>query len=79
MLEDLDFSRQMDLEMSKTSFPYFFTEVLGFDFTPFHEEWLGLMETTDRTVIICSRDFGNCVFSHPHIKWFTFLLTKNKH
>ena len=69
MLEDLDFSRQMDLEMSKTSFPYFFTEVLGFDFTPFHEEWLRLMETTDRTVIICSRDFGKSVFMHCWAVW----------
>ena len=52
MLEELDFSKQMDMELSKTSFPYFFTEVLGFEFTPFHQEWLDLMNTTDRTVVI---------------------------
>ena len=69
MLEDLDFSKQMDLEMSKNSFPYFFTEVLGFDFTPFHQEWLDLMKSTDRTVIICSRDHGKSVFMHSWAVW----------
>ena len=56
---DLDFSIQMDLEMSKSSFPYFFQQVLGFEYTSFHEEWLELIQSTDRTVIICSRDHGN--------------------
>jgi len=69
LLEDLDFSKQMDLEMSKNSFPYFFTEVLGFDFTPFHQEWLDLMKSTDRTVIICSRDHGKSVFMHSWAVW----------
>jgi hypothetical protein len=58
MLDDLDFSKQMDLELSKTSFPYFFTEVLGFEFTPFHQEWLDLMQGTDRTVM-----FSTCSIS----------------
>lgn len=65
----LDFETQMDLEISKTSFPYFFQNVLGFDFTSFHEEWLELMNTTDRTVIICSRDHGKSVFMHSWVVW----------
>jgi len=69
MLEELDFGQKMDMELSKTSFPYFFTEVLGFDFTPFHEEWLELVNTTDRTVIVCSRDFGKSVFMHSWAVW----------
>jgi len=69
MLENLDFSKQMDMQISKNSFPYFFTEVLGFDFTSFHEEWLQLMETTNRTVIMCSRDHGKSVFMYAWSVW----------
>ena len=68
-LKNLDFSRNMDLELSKNSFPYFFTEVLGFEFTAFHQEWLDLMNTTDRTVVICSRDHGKSVFMHSWAVW----------
>ena len=66
---DLDFSIQMDLEMSKSSFPYFFQQVLGFEYTSFHEEWLELIQSTDRTVIICSRDHGKSVFMHSWVVW----------
>jgi len=69
MLENLDFSKQMDMQISKTSFPYFFTEVLGFEFTEFHQEWLDLMNNTDRTVIICSRDPVKSVLMHSWAVW----------
>ena len=68
-MDNLDFETQMDLEISKTSFPYFFQNVLGYDFANFHEEWLELMNTTDRTVIICSRDHGKSVFMHSWVVW----------
>ena len=57
-LDNLDFMSDMDMELSKTSFPYFFQNVLGMMFPPYMQEWLESMETTDRTVIICSRDNG---------------------
>ena len=68
-MDSLDFSTEMDLEISKTSFPYFFTQVLGYDFAPFHEEWLETINTTSRTVIICSRDHGKSVFMHAWAVW----------
>jgi len=68
-IEMLDFETKMDMELSKTSFPYFFQNVLGWEFTPFHQEWLDLMETTDRTVVICSRDHGKSVFMHSWVVW----------
>ena len=68
-IEMLDFETKMDMELSKTSFPYFFQNVLGWEFTHFHQEWLELMETTDRTVIICSRDHGKSVFMHSWVVW----------
>ena len=66
---DRDFMSEMDLELSKNSFPYFFQNVLGNMFPKYMEEWLELMETTDRTVIICSRDHGKSVFMHSWAVW----------
>lgn len=68
-LEELDLVTAMDMEMSKTSFPYFFQNVLGRMFPAYMEEWLETMHNTDRTVIVCSRDFGKSVFMHSWVAW----------
>ena len=68
-LEELDFANRMDMELSKHSFPYFFQNVLGMMYPEYMEEWLSLMESTDRTVIICSRDHGKSVFMHSWVVW----------
>ena len=60
----MDLLTEMDLEMSKGNFPYFFEKVLGYELADFHEEWLDLVNNTSRTVIICSRDHGKSVFFH---------------
>ena len=57
------------MEMSKTSFPYFFQNVLGRMFPEYMQEWLETMQNTDRTVIVCSRDFGKSVFMHSWVAW----------
>jgi hypothetical protein len=59
-----DLLTEMDLEMSKGNFPYFFTKILGYELADFHKEWLEQVYNTDRTVIICSRDHGKSVFFH---------------
>ena len=69
MIEGLDFASEMDLELSKSSFPYFFQNVLGMEYAHFHEEWLELMNSTNRSVIICSRDHGKSVFMHSWVVW----------
>ncbi len=68
-LEELDLVTAMDMELSKTSFPYFFQNVLGRMFPSYMEEWLETMHNTDRTVIVCSRDFGKSVFMHSWVAW----------
>jgi len=68
-IAELDFSHRMDMELSKHSFPYFFQNVLGMMYPKYMEEWLESMETTDRTVIICSRDHGKSVFMHSWVVW----------
>jgi len=68
-IEEFNFEHQMDMELSKNSFPYFFQNVLGFDFPSYIQEWHELMNTTQRTVIICSRDHGKSVFMHSWVVW----------
>ena len=68
-LDEFNFEHQMDMELSKNSFPYFFQHVLGFDFPSYIQEWYGLMNETQRTVIICSRDHGKSVFMHSWVVW----------
>ena len=68
-IEEFNFEHQMDIELSKNSFPYFFQNVLGFDFPSYIQEWHELMNTTQRTVIICSRDHGKSVFMHSWVVW----------
>ena len=67
--EAFNLEHQMDMELSKNSFPYFFQHVLGFDFPSYIQEWYGLMNDTQRTVIICSRDHGKSVFMHSWVVW----------
>ena len=68
-LEAFNFEHEMDMQLSKNSFPYFFQNVLGFDFPAYIQEWHELMHSTQRTVIICSRDHGKSVFMHSWVVW----------
>ena len=68
-MEEFNLEHQMDMELSKNSFPYFFQHVLGFDFPTYIQEWHELMNDTQRTVIICSRDHGKSVFMHSWVVW----------
>ena len=65
----LDLQEAMDMKLSANSFPYFFQQVLGFDFPSYIQEWHELMNSTQRTVIICSRDHGKSVFMHSWVVW----------
>tara|TARA_R100001509_G_scaffold75662_2_gene42326 strand:+ start:16852 stop:18303 length:1452 start_codon:yes stop_codon:yes gene_type:complete len=68
-MEEFNFEHEMDMRLSKNSFPYFFQNVLGFDFPSYIQEWYQLMNETQRTVIICSRDHGKSVFMHSWVVW----------
>ena len=51
MNEDMEsFILEMDRQMAKKSFKYFFTEILGFHYSHHHESWEeGLSEACSRT------------------------------
>ena len=67
--EGLNLEHEMDMKLSKNSFPYFFKNVLGLDFATHQKEWHELMNQTQRTVIICSRGHGKSVFMHSWVVW----------
>jgi hypothetical protein len=67
----MDLLTEMDMKASKGNFEYFFTRVLGYELADFHKDWLERVETTQRTVTICSRDHGKSVFFHS---WCVFQL-----
>lgn len=68
-LDGLNFEHQMDMNMSRNSFPYFFEHVLDFQMTNHQAEWKGLMDDTKRTVIMCSRGHGKSVFMRAWVVW----------
>ena len=57
------------MELSKQSFPYFFQNVCDMMYPEYMAEWLETMNSTDRTVIVCSRDHGKSVFMHCWVVW----------
>lgn len=68
-INKLNLEHQMDLELSRNSFAYFFEYVLKYQMTNHQLEWLDLMKDSNRNVIICSRGHGKSVFMHSWVVW----------
>ena len=60
---------EMDIEMSKKSFDYFFTEMLGFDFSDHHKKWLDGLNGNRYYCVKASRDHGKSVFFMSYALW----------
>ena len=70
MAEDMqDFIQQMDREMSKKSFNYFFTEILGFELNWHHQEWGKGLDSNRYYCVKASRDHGKSVFFMSYALW----------
>jgi reverse gyrase len=68
--EDMqDFIHQMDREMSKKSFNYFFTEILGFELSWHHEQWGKGLDSNRYYCVKASRDHGKSVFFMSYALW----------
>ena len=48
----------IDWEMSKKSFPYFFQDILGFDFSEHHQQWEKGLNENRYYVVKASRAHG---------------------
>jgi len=63
------FIDQMDNEMSKKSFRYFFVDILGFDFSGHHGDWKQGLEESQYFCVKASRDHGKSVFFMSYALW----------
>ena len=59
----------MDTQMSKKSFSYFFTEILGFELSKHHEDWLKGLNQNKYYCVKASRDHGKSVFFMSYALW----------
>ena len=53
-----EFIIQMDKEMCRKSFEYFFVDILGFMFSNHHESWKSGLEESQYYCVKASRDHG---------------------
>jgi len=59
----------MDTQMSKKSFAYFFTEILEFELSAHHEDWLKGLNEHRYYCVKASRDHGKSVFFMSYALW----------
>ena len=64
-----EFVLEMDREMSKKSFKYFFTDVLGFLYNHHHDAWQQGLEESQYYCVKASRDHGKSVFFMAYALW----------
>jgi len=60
---------EMDWEMSKKSFKYFFTEILGFDYSEHHGQWDKGLSESRFYVVKASRDHGKSTLFMSYALW----------
>ena len=73
-----DFIIQMDREMCRKSFEYFFVDILGFMFNTHHESWKNGLEESQYYCVKASRDHGKSVFFMSYALWLA-AFNPNKH
>jgi phage terminase large subunit-like protein len=64
-----EFIMDMDRKMSAKSFQYFFTEILGFDYSDHHKSWDEGLEENRYYCVKASRDHGKSVFFMSYALW----------
>jgi hypothetical protein len=70
MGEDVkQFVLEMDIEMSKKSFKYFFVDVLGFLYNDHHKHWDNGLTNHQFYCVKASRDHGKSVFFMSYALW----------
>lgn len=70
MGEDVkQFVLEMDKEMSKKSFKYFFVDVLGFLYNDHHKHWDNGLTNHQFYCVKASRDHGKSVFFMSYALW----------
>ena len=63
------FILNMDKEMAKKSFQYFFVDILGFLYNHHHDDWRKGLEESQYYCVKASRDHGKSVFFMSYALW----------
>ena len=69
MTDMSEFILDMDRKMSAKSFQYFFTEILGFDYSGHHKSWDEGLDKNRYYCVKASRDHGKSVFFMSRALW----------
>lgn len=64
-----EFILDMDRKMSAKSFKYFFTEILGYDYSGHHQSWDEGLKDNRYYCVKASRDHGKSVFFMSYALW----------
>ncbi len=65
----LNLASQVDWEMGRRSFKYFFEDICKFQLADFHQEWYDAAENNNKVCVIASRDHGKSVFFRCYLLW----------
>ena len=65
----LSLASQVDWEMGRRDFKYFFEDICGFQLADFHKEWYEASQNNTKTCVIASRDHGKSVFYRVYLLW----------
>jgi phage terminase large subunit-like protein len=65
----LKLTSNIDFEMGRRDFKYFFEDICGFQLADFHKEWYEMSEDHNKTCVIASRDHGKSVFYRCYLLW----------
>ena len=60
---------QVDFDMGRRNFQFFFEDICGFQLADFHKEWYDNAEKHTKTCVIASRDHGKSVFFRCYLLW----------
>ena len=65
----IELTSQVDWEMGKRDFKFFFEDICGFQLAHFHKEWYENAENNNKVCVIASRDHGKSVFFRVYLLW----------
>lgn len=59
-------------DLARYSFKYFFVRILGYKWSPHHNEWYDLLTTKKRVLIECARGHGKTLFMVAYALWLVY-------
>ena len=65
----LDTVEEIDYEVAKRDFKFFFEDILGFQLSHHHEEWYNNLESQRRYCVKAARDHGKSTLFLCYLLW----------